>query len=97
MKGRTDLLEELLSKLLIGNGQILGELASEGLLLAPGSNLHECSYSGIAPVFFRCLLIILSSCIIGGLRYLLLKLAIWDKYQYECKRKCKASSLRMNN
>jgi hypothetical protein len=92
MKGRTDLLEELLSKLWIGNGQILGELAFEGLLPGPGCSPHDCSDSGVAPVFFRSLLIILSNRIIRGLRYLLLKLAIWDKYQYECKRKCKTSS-----
>jgi hypothetical protein len=78
MKGIIDLLEELISELWIGNRQIRCELAFEGLLLAPGCSPHDCSYSGVAPVVLRSILIILSGRIIRGFRYLLLKVANWD-------------------
>jgi hypothetical protein len=70
MKGRIDLLEELISKLRISYHQILCGLAFEGLLLTPGCSPHDCSYSGVVPVVFRSL--------IRGLHYLLLKVANLD-------------------
>jgi hypothetical protein len=78
LKGRTDLLEKLITELRVDNGQILSELALEGLLLPHGSSLHDCSYSSVAPVLFRSLLIILPGRIIRGLGYLLLKVANWN-------------------
>jgi hypothetical protein len=80
LKGRTDLLEKLITKLWVGNGQILSKLAFEGLLLGLGSMPHDCSYSGVVPILFRSLLIILPGRIIRGLGYLLLKVANRDKH-----------------
>jgi hypothetical protein len=78
LKGRTDLLEKLITKLWVGNGQILSKLAFEGLLLGLGCMPHDCSYSGVVPILFRSLLIILPGRIIRGLGYLLLKVANRD-------------------
>jgi hypothetical protein len=70
LKGRTDLLEKLIT--------ILSKLAFEGLLLGLGYMPHDCGYSGVVPVLFRSLLIILPSRIIRGLGYLLLKVSNWE-------------------
>jgi hypothetical protein len=78
LKGRTDLLEKLITKLWVGIGQILSKLAFEGLLLGLGYMPHDCGYSGVVPVLFRSLLIILPSRIIRGLGYLLLKVSNWE-------------------
>jgi hypothetical protein len=66
--GCTNLLKELVTELWIGNSKMLCKLASKGLLHAPGSSLHDCSYSSVAPIFFSNLVIILSCRIINGLR-----------------------------
>jgi hypothetical protein len=69
----TNLLKKPVTKLWIGNSKMLCKLASEGLLPGLGSSPHDCSYSGVAPILFSSLIIILSRHIISGLRNLLLQ------------------------
>jgi hypothetical protein len=71
--GYTHFLKKLVTELWIGNNKMLCKLASEGLLPGLGSSPHECSYSGVAPILFSSLVIILSHRIISGLRNLLLQ------------------------
>jgi hypothetical protein len=71
--GCTHLLKKPITELWIGNCKMLCKLASEGLLLAPGSSPHDCSCSGVAPILFNNLVIILPRCIINNLHNLLLQ------------------------
>ena len=71
--GCTNLMKEPATKLWVGNNKMLCKLASEGLLLDPGSSPHESSYSGVTPILFGSLLIILSRRIINGVCNLLLQ------------------------
>jgi hypothetical protein len=71
--GCTNLLKKPVTELWIGYSKMLCKLASEGLLPGLGSSPHECSYSGVAPILFGSLVIILSRRIVSGLRNLLLQ------------------------
>ena len=71
--GCTYLLKKPVTKLWVGNRKMFCKLASEGLLLALGSNPHECSYSSVTSILFCSLLIILSLHIISGLCNLFLQ------------------------
>ena len=71
--GCTNLLKKPVTKLWVGNSKMLCKLASEGLLLGPGSSPHESSYSGITPILFGSLLIVFSCRIISSLCNLLLQ------------------------
>jgi hypothetical protein len=71
--GCTNLLKKPVTEFGIGNSKMLCKLASEGLLPSLGSSPHDCSYSGVAPILFSSLVIILSHHIISGLRNLLLQ------------------------
>jgi hypothetical protein len=75
---KTNLFKELITELWIGNRKILKELALERMMLGLGCSPHGCSYTGVAPVFLRCLIIILSYRIIRGLPNLLLQLTMID-------------------
>jgi hypothetical protein len=75
-KRKTNLFKELITGLRVGNQKILEELALERMMFGLGRNPHGCSDTGVAPVFYRCLIIILSYCIIGGLPNLLLQVTM---------------------
>jgi hypothetical protein len=66
-KRKTNLFKELITELRVGNPEILEELALERMMPGLGRSPHGCSDTGVAPVLHRCLIIILSCCIIGGL------------------------------
>jgi hypothetical protein len=72
-KRKTNLFKELITKLRVGNREILEELALERMMLDLGGSPHGCSDTGVGPVLHRCLIIILSRRIIGSLPNLLLQ------------------------
>jgi hypothetical protein len=76
LKRKTNLFKELITELWVGNREILEELALERMMLGLGRSPHGCSDTGVAPVFHRRLIIILSCCIIGGLPNLLLQVTM---------------------
>jgi hypothetical protein len=69
---KTNLFKELITKLRVGNRKILEELALEGMMLGLGYSPHGYSYTDVALVLLRHLIIILSCRIIRGLPNLML-------------------------
>ena len=76
LERKTNLFKELITKLRVGNGKVLEELALETLMLELGCSPHGCSDCGVAPLVLRCFIIVLSCRIIGGLPNLLLQVII---------------------
>jgi hypothetical protein len=75
-KRKTNLFKELITELWVGNREILEELALERMMPGLGGSLHGYSDTGVGPVLHRCLIIILSRCIIGSLPNLLLQVTM---------------------
>jgi hypothetical protein len=73
---KTNLFKELITELRVGNRKILEELALERMMPGLGRSPHGCSDTGVALVLLRCLIIILSFRIIGGLPNLLLQVTM---------------------
>jgi hypothetical protein len=75
-KRKINLFKELITELQVGNREILEELAVERMMLGLGRSPHGCSDTSVAFVLHRCLIIILSCRIIGGLSKLLLQVTM---------------------
>jgi hypothetical protein len=75
-KRKTNLFKELITELWVGNREILEELALERMMLGLRGSPHGCSDTGVGPILHRCLIIILSCRIIGGLPNLLLQVTM---------------------
>jgi hypothetical protein len=75
-KRKTNLFKELITELWVGNPEILEELALEIMMPSLGRGPHGCSDTGVGHVLHRCLIIILSCRIIGGLPNLLLQVTM---------------------
>ena len=76
LERKTNLFKELITKLRVGNGKVLEELALETRMLDLGRSPHGCSDFGVAPLILISLIIVLSCRIIGGLPNLLLQVII---------------------
>ena len=87
---KTNLFKKFITELWIGNQKILEEFALKGMMLGLGCNLKGWSYTNVAPIFFRCLIIILSYYIIRALPNFLLQLTMNDLHQFECWRNGKS-------
>jgi hypothetical protein len=75
-KRKSNLFKELITELRVGNREILEELALENMMPGLGRGPHGCNKTGVGPVLHRCLIIILSCRIIGGLPNLLLQVTM---------------------
>jgi hypothetical protein len=75
-KRKTNLFKELITELWVGNREILEELALKNMMPSLDRGSHGCSDTGVGPILHRCLIIILSCRIIGGLPNLLLQVTM---------------------